>query len=265
MNKNKRPKIGLALGSGGAKGLSHIGVIKFLEEKNIPISYIAGSSIGALIGGVYAVKKDIEEIENEVLNNNWKKIFSLLDPIFKGGLIGGKKVEKLIEKYTNQKKFNETNIKLKIIATDIDTGNTVIIDRGDIATAIRASISFPLLFKPIKIDGKTLADGGLSMPVPVDVTKKMGADIVIAVNLDGSYFDKASDSKKTKHYNTANNSLNILKYHLANYNIENADIVVTPKTGSVSWGKFLDGKNTINAGEKAMTKKFNDLKKLIDG
>lgn len=264
MNKNKVPKIGLALGSGGAKGLSHIGVIKFLVKNNIPINYIAGSSIGALIGGIYAVTQNIEEIENEVLNSNWKKIFSLLDPIFKGGLIGGKKVEKFVGKYTNQKTFNEINIKLKIIATDIDTGNTVIIDKGNIATAIRASISFPLLFKPIKINEKFLADGGLSMPVPVDVVKKMGANIVIAVNLDGSYFDKVNDSRKTKYYNTVNNSLNILKYHLANYNIENANIIVTPRTGNVSWSKFLDGKNTITAGEKAMAEKFNELKKLID-
>ncbi len=263
MTKENAPKIGLALGSGGAKGLSHIGVIKFLEKNNIKIDYIAGSSIGALIGGVYAVTKNIDEIEAEVLNNNWKKIFHLLDPIFKGGLIGGKRVEKFIEKYTKQKKFNETIIKLKIIATNFDNGEPVIIDKGDVATAIRASISFPLLFKPMKINNKTLADGGLSIPIPVDVVKKMGADIVIAVNLDGSYFDKVNDSKKTKYYNMTNNSLNILKYHLANYNLKNANIIVTPETGDVGWNKFLDGKNVINAGEKAMQGKFDELKKII--
>ncbi len=263
MNKKETKKIGLALGSGGAKGLSHIGVIKLLEDNNIPIDFIAGSSIGALIGGAYAVTKDIKQIEDEVLNNNWKKIFSLLDPIFKGGLIGGKKIEKFIEKYTKKKHFGEINIKLKVIATDINSGEASILDKGSIATAIRASISFPLLFKPIEINGKVLADGGLSMPIPVDVARKMGADIVIGVNLDGSYFDKVNDLKKTKHYNTANNSLNILKYHLANYNIKNADIIVTPKTGEVSWNKFIDGKNIIRAGEKAMSEKMNALKKII--
>ncbi len=263
MKSKKTPKIGLALGSGGAKGLSHIGVIKFLVENNIPIDYIAGSSIGALIGGTYAVTKNITEIEKEVLDNNWKKIFSLLDPVFKGGVISGKKVEKFIEKYTKQKKFNEIDIKLSVIATDVNSGRAEIIKRGDVASAIRASISFPLFFKPIKFGGKTLADGGLSIPVPVDVVKEMGADIVIAVNLDGSYFDISNDRKKTKFYNVANNSLNILKYHLANYNIENADIVVTPKTGNVNWSKFIDGKNIIIAGEKAMSKEFNNLKKII--
>lgn len=263
MNSKKRKKIGLALGSGGAKGLSHIGVIKILEENNIPIDYIVGSSIGALVGGAYAVTKNINQIEEEVLNSNWKKIFSLLDPIFKGGLIGGKKVEKFIEKYTDHKKFTETKIKLKIIATDIDNGVPVILEKGNIATAIRASISFPLLFKPIEINGKILADGGLSIPVPVDIVRKMGADIVIGVNLDGSYFDKSSDHKKTKYYNITNNSLNILKYHLANYNIKNADIIVTPKTGNVSWSKFIDGKNIIRAGEKSMSVKIDELKKLI--
>ncbi len=257
-----KKKIGLALGSGGAKGLSHIGVIKVLHEAGIKFDYIAGSSIGALIGGAYACCGDISKIEEEVINSNWKKIFALIDPVFKGGLIGGIKVKKFIENYTQRKDFSDLGNKLAIVATDFDTGDPVVITKGDIATAIRASISFPLLFKPVKIDNKTLADGGLSTPVPVNIVREMGADIVIAVNLDGSYF-KSGKKIRRGYYDTANDSINILKYHLANYNIKRADIVITPQTGDVKWNKFADGGEITLSGELAAKKNLKKIRDMI--
>ncbi len=257
-----KKKIGLALGSGGAKGLSHIGVIKVLHEAGIKFDYIAGSSIGALIGGAYACCEDISKIEEEVLNSNWKKIFTLIDPVFREGLIGGIKVKKFIENYTQGKNFSDLNNKLAVVATDFDTGKTVVITDGDIATAIRASISFPLLFKPVKIDNNTLADGGLSSPVPVNIVREMGADVVIAVNLDGSYF-KGEKKIKRSYYNTANDSINILKHHLASHNIKKADIVITPQTGDVRWSKFADGGEIVRNGELAAKKNLKKIKEII--
>ncbi len=259
----RKPKIGLALGSGGAKGLSHIGVIKVLEDNGISIDFIAGSSIGALIGGAYAVSGDIKEIENTVIEASWKKIFSLIDPNLKGGLIGGEKVKKFIEEQTKAAKFNELKIPLSVVATNLKNGMPVVLRTGDIASAIRASISFPLLFRPFKFKNQTLSDGGLSLPVPVKVVKEMGADIVIAVNLDGDYFDEEHAKEKVGFYQTANNSINILKHHLAIFNIEEADITISPKIGNVSWGKFLDGRSVIYSGEKAMRAKMEELKTLI--
>ncbi len=263
MSEKKKIKIGLALGSGGAKGLSHIGVLKTLERNNIPISFIAGSSIGALIGGVYATSKDVEKLEEIVLKTNWKKIFSLIDPTFKGGLIEGGKVKRFIEKYTGKKEFKELMIPLSVIATNLKSGEIVIIKEGEISSAIRASISFPLLFKSVKRKGNLLGDGGLSLPVPVCTVRDMGADVVVAVNLDSDYFNENVQKEKMRFYNIADNSLNILRYHLAAENAKEADIVVLPKTGSVRWDKFFRGKDVISAGEDAMEKKIKELKKII--
>jgi NTE family protein len=261
----KKIKIGLALGSGGAKGLSHIGVIKVLEENNIPIDFIAGSSIGALVGGVYAAKKDIRELEDVVLNTDWKRLFSLIDPAFKGGLLGGDKVKNFIKKYIGKDDFKELLVPFSAVATNLQNGKPVIFNKGDVVDAIRASISFPLLFETVKVEEDILVDGGLSLPVPVSVVKDMGADVVIAVNLDGDYFNEEHQKKRMKLYDVANNSLNILRYHLATYNSEDADVVVLPKTGDVYWNKFVHGGNVIASGEKAMQEKMKDLKKIIEG
>ncbi len=261
----KKVKIGLALGSGGAKGLSHIGVIKVLEENNIPIDFIAGSSIGALVGGMYAATKDIKKLEKVVLNTDWKKIFSLIDPAFKGGLLGGDKVKSFIKKYVGKNNFEELLIPFSAVATNLKNGRPFIFNKGDVVTAIRASISFPLLFRPIKIEGNTFTDGGLSFPVPACVVKDMGADVVIAVNLDGDYFNEEHYKRKIRSYDVANNSLNILRYHLADYNSKDADVVVLPETGGVHWNKFVHGEDVVTSGEKAMKKKINDLKKIIEG
>ncbi len=262
--KKKKLKVGLALGSGGAKGLSHIGVIKVLEENNISIDYIAGSSIGSLIGGAYAVEKDIKKVEKVVVETNWKKVFKLIDPALKGGLINGAKVKKFLDEHTHGASFKDLKIPLAVVSTNLKNGTPVISTKGEVAAAIRASISFPLLFKPFKINNQNLGDGGLSIPVPVSVVREMGADIVIAVNLDGDYFNEEHAKERVRFYQVANNSLNILRHHLAVFNTEGADLVILPKTGDISWGKFLDGRSVIYNGEKAMRAKIDELKSLLE-
>jgi len=240
----KRPKIGLALGSGGPKGLAHIGVIKILEENNIPIDFIAGSSIGALIGGFYSATKDIGQVEKIALNANWRQLLSLIDPSLQRGLIGGEKIKKFVERHIGKIKFQDLKIPFSAITTDLKTGEIISINQGEVASAIRASISIPLVFKPVERKGRLLADGGLSLPVPVKTARRMGAELVIAVNLDADYFAN-NDNNKTNlgFYKIANNSINLLRYHLASWNIKEADIIVEPKfgikLGIVRWNKFL--------------------------
>jgi len=213
MTELKRPKIGLALGSGGSRGLAHIGVIKALEENNIPIDFVAGSSIGTMVGGFYAAGLSIKEIEKIALSTTWRRVFSVLfDPHLKQGLIGGEKLKTFIEDYINGKKFEDCKIPFVAVATDLKTGEVVVLNKGEMAQAIRASVSIPLVFKPVKINGRILADGGLSAPVPVEIARNMGADIVIAVNLDKHYCD---EERETGWYDIANDSLNILRHHLA--------------------------------------------------
>ena len=268
MTKSKRLKIGLALGSGGAKGLAHIGVIKVLEKNNIPIDFIAGSSIGALIGGFYSATKDIKRIEEIVLSTNWRQLLSLIDPSLRRGLIKGEKIKKFIETHIGKVKFQDLKIPLSVIATDLRTGEIIPISQGEVTSAIRASISFPLIFKPVEREGRLLADGGLSLPIPVEVVNKMGAGLVIAVNLDADYFTNRSNNKTgLGFYEIASNSINLLCYHLARWNVKDADVVVEPKLsikmGIVHWNKFLDGRDIILAGKLAMKKKLPQLQKLI--
>ena len=264
MINKKRPKIGLALGSGGPKGLAHIGVIKILEENNIPIDFIAGSSIGAMIGGFYAATKDTKQMEKIALGTNWRLILSLIDLSLHQGLVGGEKVKNLIESYIDKIHFQDLKIPLSVIATDLKSGEIIVINEGEVASAVRASISSPLIFKPIERKGKLLADGGLSLPIPVDIVREMGAEVVIAVNLDADYFTNGNNKNVNfGFYKIANNSINLLRYHLASWNIQNADVVITPQSGNIYWNKFLDGKNIILAGEKAAKEQLNILKELI--
>ena len=262
MTELKQHKIGLALGSGGAKGLAHIGVIKVLEENNVPIDYIAGSSIGALIGGFYAATRDIKEIEEIALKTNWRQMLSLIDPSLHLGLLGGEKVRYFIESYIDKIHFKNLKIPLSVIATDIKSGEVVSINEGDVASAIRASISFPLVFEPVKREMKLLADGGLSLPVPVDTVRKMGTGIIIAVNLDDDYFSNGQNDS-VGFYKIAHNSINILRHHLSLWNVKNADIIISPKTGPLKWDKFIDGKNIILSGEKAAREIMPEIVLLI--
>jgi len=262
MAKSKRPKIGLALGSGGSRGLAHIGVIKALEENNIPIDFIAGSSIGAMAGGFYAAGLSIKKMEEISLETNWRRMFSLVDPHLKQGLISGEKVKTFIEGYVDGKKIEDCKIPFVAVATDLKTGEIVILNKGEMAQAIRASISIPLVFKPVEIDGKTLADGGLSAPVPVEIVRGMGADIIIAINLDKHYHD---EEWKPGWYDIANGSLNILRHHLALSNVASADMVINIDVGKNNyWYQFINGQDKILTGEKATKEILPRLQEIIN-
>ncbi len=261
MTKEKRPKIGLALGSGGSRGLAHIGVIKVLEENNISIDCIAGSSIGAMVGGFYVAGLSTEKMEKIVVEADWRKMFSLFDPYLKQGLIGGEKIKTFIDGYVDGKKFEDCKIPFTAVATDLKTGEVVTFNTGEMSQAIRASISVPLAIKPVEINGKILADGGLSAPVPVQIVKNMGADIVIAVNLD-THYENGKDTFGL--YDIASDSLDILRHHLALSNVASADIVIDIHVGkNNSWYHFINGQDKILIGEKATEEILPMLKNLI--
>jgi NTE family protein len=262
--KKKKYRIGLALGSGGARGLAHIGVIKILEENDIPIHCIAGSSIGAMVGGLYAAERNIGSIERLALDNNWRKLLSLIiEPSVGGGVIGGKKIESFLKKELDGAKFSDLKIPFSAVATNFETGQPVILSRGDVAKAISCSLSVPLIFKPKKHEGQVLVDGGLSEPVPIEAARKMGADFVIAVNLD---YCLPGEKKGVGFWEAGEDSLEILRYHLAKEKIKQADVVVEPKIkfkGLIGWRKFFDGRKFIPEGERAMREVLPKLKKLI--
>lgn len=177
-------KVGLALGSGGARGWAHIGAIRALEAAEIKIDYIAGTSIGAFVGGIHAVNQ-LDELETFVTEIDWKTIVSLLDVEFPTrGLLDGDKVYDLIYSHVFDCNLEETKIPFHCVATDLLTQKAMILKTGSMVDAVRASISIPGVFTPFQKEENYLVDGGVVNPVPVDVVKAMGSDVVIAINLN---------------------------------------------------------------------------------
>ena len=183
--KKKGLKIGLALGGGSARGLAHVGVILALEAYNIPIDIIAGTSIGSVIGGLYASGATIEQLEEVALSIKKSKTLFMIDPVFPhSGLINGDRIEKMLNQFAlEDKTFDDLKIPFAAVATEIGSGAEVILNQGKVIDAVRASISIPGIFTPVKYENYYLVDGGVVNPVPVDVVKMMGADIIIAVSL----------------------------------------------------------------------------------
>ncbi|MFC1624941.1 patatin-like phospholipase family protein [Patescibacteria group bacterium] len=266
-------KVGLALGSGGWKGLAHVGVIKTLEKAGIPIDYVAGSSAGSLIGGLYSSFGNSEKLENFFLNFGYRdllKIFS--DPHLKSGLLKGDKAAKYLNKITKDKDIEDLDIKFCSVSTDLITGKTVYIRHGNLAQSIRASCSVPILFDPQKRRGKILIDGASTEPVPVRAVREMGADFVIAVNLNTGLFPmKEEDFVYKTRILLATNRAMIDK--LAEYNCREADVVITPRISKqkfisklrLEWFlKFVKEKEVIEDGVEAAEKKITMIKKLLE-
>lgn len=175
--------VGLALGSGSARGLAHIGVIRALRERSIDIDCVAGTSIGALVGAVFCAG-NIDRLARDFESFDWKRIATLLDPVFpRSGLIDGRSVGDFIRAYVPMRNIEDLPVPFRAVATDLLTGAEVVFETGDIIDAVRASISVPGLFTPTRCRERLLVDGGLVNPVPVSVVRAMGAGTVIAVDL----------------------------------------------------------------------------------
>lgn len=183
-DSNPRPKIGLALGSGSARGLAHFGVIRAIADAGIEVDFIAGTSMGALIGAIHAAGK-LDELETTFLKFDWKKTVSFFDVVLpKSGLLDGAKISELVRTLVPAETIETLPKPFAAVATDIVSGEEIVIRNGDLIEAVRASISVPGIFTPVRSSGRILVDGGLTNPVPVSVARAMGADIVIAVDLN---------------------------------------------------------------------------------
>jgi NTE family protein len=207
-NTGIRPqRIGLALGSGSARGLAHLGVIRAIRDAGIDVDFIAGTSMGALIGAIHAAGK-LDELENTFRTFDWKRAVTFFDVVLpKSGLLDGAKISELVRAHVHDGNTIETLTKpFAAVATDIVSGEEIVIRSGDVIEAVRASISVPGIFTPVRANGHILVDGGLTNPVPVSAVRAMGADFVIAVDLNHEIIagknmkpllaaDKASDEE----------------------------------------------------------------------
>lgn len=285
------PKIGLALGEGGRRFYIHIGVLKALENADIKIDYIAGTSIGSLIGGLYALWEDIDKIEKYSLTPDFDKYYMsprediklenidetpfvlFYSEISKGkidfkllkGLMDGKIIRDKIDRLTNWATFEyDLKIPFKVVTTDLTKGEKVVISKGKISNAIAASMSAPGLFIPFEFEDRILVDGGLIDPVPVDVVREMGADIVIGVNLRDVQEDAPPvfDNVISILYR----SVYIMLGELNDISANKADIVIRPHyVGPFSTGMEKENKiQLIKLGEEETKKIIPLLKKLIN-
>lgn len=261
-----KKKIGLALGAGSAKGIAHIGVIKELEKNNISIDYIAGTSIGSVIGGLYALTKNINMIEELAYSKGYKDMFdAFFDPSLKSSIFKGDKVMDFLGDYINNDTLiQDTKIPFAAVATNIKNAQPVILKEGSLKTAIRASISIPLLLKPVKYNDMILIDGGNTNPVPVDVVKEMGAQRVIAVNLYSSKFPRDFDLEKLSFMDIINVMIDTTLYNSSMEKTRGADVQlhlpVDPNLPLTAIAE--DPSELIKIGEEATRAVMSKLKLL---
>lgn len=266
-NKKKK-KLGLALGSGGFRGAAHMGVIKALVDNEISIDFLAGSSIGALIAAHYAVFKNIDKTIEDIISLQKKKYNYLRSLSLQEGFISGKILTKDFLKILKGAGFENTQIPLSIISTNLVDGKQFIFNKGDLAQAVMASISIPAAFKPLKYKKDViLVDGGISNPVPDDIVKKMGADVVLSVNLYNDY--KFTDSKLDI-FKIINRATEITLLNLSKNTLNNSDIIINPDSSSYSTQSRMKAYfskevflKMMEVAEKDTLKKIGQIKKLL--
>lgn len=264
----QRKKLGLALGSGGWRGQAHIGVIKALVEAGIRIDFIAGTSAGAMVGGAYCALEDIDLVEKAFKEkiNKRSMLYAFSDPKPKWGIFKGEKVTRVFEDLAGKHNIEELNIPFCAVTTDLLSGEVVEIQKGDLATAIRASTSIPFVFEPVEQNGKYLIDGGTAVPIPVKTVKQMGADVVIAVNLYKNIFP-ALESKMSS-LQSVLKTTQIMMYHLAKHSCQIADFTLYPdikenKIFSDPFTGFVNKRGVITAGEKITEENIEKIKELL--
>lgn len=295
-------RVGLSLGGGAAFGLAHIGVIKILEKEKIPVDMITGSSIGALIGALWAAGYTSQEIEKIVLeyDANKKKVFRLLfDPCFpKLSFAKGARIRAFLEKYLGNKTFQDTKIPIKIFACNLSKREEIIFDSGSLVDAIMASIAIPGVFAPLKIKNDLIIDGGIIEPVSIGSLVKMGIKKIIAVNvlpspedIERTYAYSAERRQKEQEQALRKgriaamihkigscfydfffpnildiivNSMQTLEYVISENNCLRADVVLRPKITGVEWFEFYKAKQLILNGEQEAVRLLADIKNLIN-
>lgn len=265
-------KVGLALGSGAALGLAHVGVLKALEKAGVPVSLIAGTSAGALIGALYARGNSAAQIEDLILQQiDWKKLPRLIDlTLPRTGFIAGRRLMNLIKKVIGgAPDFADLCIPFACIATDIDTGEEVVLKQGSVAEAIRASISIPAIFAVANYGGRRLVDGLLTNPVPVSLARDMGADYVVAVNVlpDRLEAMPGSAGKAAVHniFNVILQSIYVTTHQHIQECLKGADQVIQPRVGHIGAGEFHRARELFLAGETAAASAIENIKRGLVG
>ena len=289
----KGKKVGLALGGGGARGLAHIGALEVFEKESIPIDILVGTSIGALVGAAYASginPKDLKKTVSEYLNSSefqssalkaieqtyirekititqkiqgyFKDRLFLIQAFFRPGIFPYSEMQKLIDYFLPDIDIKETKIPFRSVATDLVSGQQITFSEGSLRQAVLASCSVPGAIEPLKEGEKLLSDGGIICLVPASVARREGADMVIAVSVDRDIYSEEDFNTAVSVYQRANE---IMSHKLEIYELQEADIVITPTVGNLHWSEFSQADSLIYEGEKATIEKLDLIRQFLYG
>jgi len=254
----KLKKIGLALGAGGAKGLAHIGVLQVLKQENIQVDMVAGSSMGAIVGAAYAAGVDVDLLVKLVCHLNQSLFVDINVP--KMGLLKGKRAEGLIELLTHGKSFSELSIPLAVVATDIEKGERVVFTEGDLVQAVRASMSIPGVFNPVRYQGRLLVDGAVTERLPVYALKEMGADFIIGVDVKYMSWENGGNVEIKNIYDVIMQSIEILENKVFASCLDFVDVLITPDTKKIATTDFTKVEECIQLGRAAAREKLEEIR-----
>ena len=252
-----KTKIGLALGGGAARGLAHIGVLKVLEEEQIGIGCVAGSSAGSLIGCLYCAGYSWKKIKETAEDIDWGDLVSPTWPTL--GIVNPAKLEKTLDRLLEGRTFAALSTPFRAVAVDITSGEEVVLHSGSVARAVRASCSIPGIFEPTEVEGRLLVDGGLMNDVPTDVVKDMGADRAIGVDLNA---DRVVPRRPENLIEIFYRSLNILIYNSTQRAKRVADLMVVPRLEGFAYHDLGRLDELIARGEQAARGQIEALKRL---
>jgi NTE family protein len=248
------PKIALVLGAGSARGLAHIGVLQVLVENSIPFDLIVGSSMGAMVGGLYACGTDMVMLGKMIDNMDLRVFFDVRLP--RMGFIAGKKMDALLSLLTKKKTFAETLLPLHMMATDLISGDSVVLDSGPVADAIRASVSVPGVFSPVKKGDMILVDGAVTDRLPVKVARERGADMVIAVDV---MFGGGKEINIRNTLDVIITSLDIMQKGQFEHVKGMSDVLIQPQVGGFSPRAFDKAAQIIALGRQAAEQSLEQI------
>lgn len=245
----KPKRIALVLGGGGARGFAHVGVLRVLAQERIPIDLVVGTSAGSLIGALYADRGNVARLERLCENITREDVFDFSLIGITRGPLAGEALERLVERQMHAKSFSTLRVPFVAVATDLATGAEVELDDGPVSQAVRASSAIPGVFRPVVLGEQALVDGGVVSPIPVDVARRRGADIVIAVDISQAL---PPETEKNA-YAVALRSFSILSREIGRQQLKGADVVISPDVGDLSPFDFNHKEPLVAAGVQAAT------------
>ncbi len=254
-----QPKIGLALGGGAAKGFAHVGVIKVLESSGFTPTVVSGTSAGSVVGALYASGLNGFSLQEQsfALDEDRIKDLTLFGV---GGVIKGEKLQAYVNELVKNRPLEQMAKPCAAVATDLDSGERIIFNRGNTGQAVRASCSIPGVFQPVTIAGKRYVDGGLVSPVPVDAARQLGADIVIAVDISS----KARDGKAAGILSNLNQTITIMGQKLGEQEMTRADVIIRPSVGQVGAAELEKKHLVVLEGEKAAQEALPAIRAAVE-